>query len=253
MELSRFSKGALTLMILFALLATGLAAGSQVLQFKALAAGINQVAQSPPDTASAAMDKIGTILASGHSRQWSLYMPVLGAVLLALAVLFWGLLKGSARKLTVPAQPRPGPRPTARQGPPASVKGDPSVDQRLFLHLVSVLQREGRLLDFLFEDLNAYEDSQIGAAVRPIHDSCSRILKKTLAPRPILDTSEGAPVTVEAGFDPAAIKLTGNVTGEPPFRGTLRHAGWRAAKLELPTLSGTPTPQLIAPAEVELE
>ena len=36
-----------------------------------------------------------------------------------------------------------------------------------------------------------------------------------------------------AGFDPSAIRLTGNVAGEPPFRGNLLHHGWRVREIKL--------------------
>ena len=124
--------------------------------------------------------------------------------------------------------------------------------QRLFLHLLSVLQREGRLVDFFSEDLDLYEDAQIGGAVRAIHENCKKVVNKSLALEAVIDRSEGEEVRVEPGFDPDAIKLTGNVTGEPPFTGVLRHKGWRTRKLELPALSGVQDARIIAPAEVEI-
>lgn len=124
--------------------------------------------------------------------------------------------------------------------------------QRYYLHLLSVLQRDGRLVDFLEEDLAPYDDSQIGAAVRSIHENCQKTLKKYLAPKTVMDENEGEQVTVPANFDPGTIKLTGNVAGEPPFTGVLRHRGWRAAKIELPVLSGSTDTRIIAPAEVEI-
>ena len=35
---------------------------------------------------------------------------------------------------------------------------------------LAILQRDSRLIDFLQEDIAAYSDDQIGAAVREIHD-----------------------------------------------------------------------------------
>ena len=83
--------------------------------------------------------------------------------------------------------------------------------------------------------------------MRGIHESCQKALKKYLRLKTVLTSEEGAEVTVEPGFDPSAIKLVGNVTGEPPFRGILRHQGWRAEKVELPVLSGGQTPSIISP------
>ena len=125
--------------------------------------------------------------------------------------------------------------------------------QRLYLHLVTVLQKEGRLLDFFSEELSQYNDGQIGAAVRDIHQNCKKALEKHVAPQAILAQNEGDPITVAEDFDPNTIKLIGNVTGRPPFKGVVQHRGWRAGKLELPTFSGRQVPEVIAPAEVAVE
>ncbi|MCP4108821.1 MAG: DUF2760 domain-containing protein [Desulfobacteraceae bacterium] len=125
-------------------------------------------------------------------------------------------------------------------------------DRRMFLHLFSVLQREGRLLDFFSEDLEEYEDDQIGAAVRNIHENCKKTVNKYLASEPVVKENEDDEIDIRPGFDPAAIKLTGNVTGEPPFKGVVRHRGWKAKRLDLPTLSKSQDPNIIAPAEVEI-
>jgi hypothetical protein len=119
------------------------------------------------------------------------------------------------------------------------------------LRLLGVLQEEGRLVDFLEEDLTSYPDEQIGAAVRGIHEGCRKALRERVAIEPVLRGAEGETVTVDAGFDPAAIRLTGNVTGAPPFRGVLRHAGWRATRAAVPERRGH-DPHVLAPAEVEI-
>jgi hypothetical protein len=148
---------------------------------------------------------------------------------------------------------RPGaesvPAPKDRKESKAEIREN---ETRLYLHLVSVLQREGRLIDFLSENLEAYDDAQIGAAVRSIHESCRKVVQKYLSPQAVISESEGDSLTVEEGFDPATVKLTGNVTGSPPFRGIVRHRGWLAARVELPTLSGGGDTSLLAPAEVEV-
>lgn len=125
-------------------------------------------------------------------------------------------------------------------------------DRRMFLYLVSLLQREGRLIDFFSENLDLYEDAQIGAAVRNIHQNCKKVMDKNLSLRPVVDQNEGEEITVKPDFDPDAIKLTGNVTGNPPFKGILRHKGWQTQKLDLPTLSSGRDSRIIAPAEVEI-
>ena len=102
------------------------------------------------------------------------------------------------------------------------------------LWLLTLLQREGRLLDFLLEDIQADANEQIGAAVRR-HSSpnASKAIKEHLVLEPVLKQAEGDTVDVPVGFDPSAIRLTGNVTGQPPFKGTLRHHGWRVKEIKL--------------------
>lgn len=120
------------------------------------------------------------------------------------------------------------------------------------LRLLSLLQQEGRLIDFLKEDIDAYNDAQIGAAVRSIHAGCRKALSERIELERIFAAEDGSQVTVESGFDPAAVRLTGNVSGTPPFRGTLQHGGWRASKVALPQSPGETDPTIVAPAEVEI-
>jgi len=120
------------------------------------------------------------------------------------------------------------------------------------LHLLAVLQREGRLIDFCEEEVAGFSDAEVGAAARTVHAGCRKVLRGGLKLQPILPQPEGAQVQVPAGFDPAAIRLTGNVVGSPPFTGTLRHHGWRAVEVELPAPPASQLPGLLSPAEVEL-
>jgi hypothetical protein len=120
------------------------------------------------------------------------------------------------------------------------------------LRLLSLLQQEGRFVDFLKEDIDGYSDAQVGAAVRSIHAGCRKALSERIELERIFTAEDGTEVVVEAGFDPAAVRLTGNVSGTPPFRGTLQHAGWRAAKVSLPQSPGEVDATIIAPAEVEI-
>jgi hypothetical protein len=125
--------------------------------------------------------------------------------------------------------------------------------QRLFLHTLSVLQREGRLLDFFDQDLTQYSDEQIGAAVRSIQADCKQTVKKYIDPCPVVAGDEGDAITVEPGFDMNAITLVGNVAGEPPFEGLIRHRGWKAGKKEIPRLADILDSTVITPAEIEVK
>ena len=120
------------------------------------------------------------------------------------------------------------------------------------VQVLTLFQRDGRLVDFLTEDVSPYPDSQLGAAVRSIHASCRQVLDRYLKLEPVLSSEEDQPVTVPVGFDPAAIKLVGNVAGEPPLRGLLRHRGWRVTEINLPSLPQGSGRAIVAPAEVEI-
>jgi hypothetical protein len=122
------------------------------------------------------------------------------------------------------------------------------------VQLLALLQRDGRLVDFFSEDIAAYQDAQVGAAVRELHANCRKALKQYVTLEPIFAEEEDRPVTVEAGFDPASVKLVGKVTGRPPLRGLLRHRGWRVTEVNLPPLSPQgPGREVVAPAEVEIQ
>ena len=117
--------------------------------------------------------------------------------------------------------------------------------------LLALLQRDGRLVDFLMEDLAAYPDVQVGAAVRDVHAGCRECLTRYVTLEPVLDAEEGQPVTIEKGTDAGRIKVVGNVAGAPPLRGVLRHKGWEATRINLPPLT-TSGRTIVAPAEVEV-
>lgn len=120
------------------------------------------------------------------------------------------------------------------------------------VRLLALLQREGRLLDFLLEDIQTYADAQVGAAVKDIHRKCHAALKEHLVLEPVMTQSEGATVEVPAGFDPSAVRVTGNVSGNPPYRGTLQHHGWRVKELKLAEPPEGQDERILMPAEVEV-
>jgi len=120
------------------------------------------------------------------------------------------------------------------------------------LALLALLQREGRLVDFLRESLDGFSDADIGAAARDVHRGCRKVLDQHLSLEPVMPGEEEAKVAVPKGFDPAEIRLIGEAKGEPPLRGTLRHHGWRVVDAKLPALAEGVDRMVIAPAEVEL-
>ncbi|MCE9667845.1 DUF2760 domain-containing protein [Myxococcus stipitatus] len=155
------------------------------------------------------------------------------------------------------ALPSGAPAPAAPPGaePPKEVKPVELPPERAHasaLSLLGMLQREGRLVDFLQENVAAYSDAEVGAASRTVHEGCRKVLGQYLTLQPVVPQAEGDRLTVPAGFDAQRIRLTGNVTGQPPHAGTLRHHGWVATEVRFPTVSAAMDARVLAPAEVEL-
>jgi uncharacterized protein DUF2760 len=125
-----------------------------------------------------------------------------------------------------------------------------SVSANAALQLLSLLQREGRFVDFVQQELSAFSDADIGAAARVVHEGCRRALGSHARVVSVRSEAEGTSLTLERASED--VKLVGNVAGSAPFRGVLRHRGWRIEELRLPTLVGAHDPALVAPAELEL-
>jgi hypothetical protein len=144
-------------------------------------------------------------------------------------------------------------------GAPASPAGDtagspkpPPKPSGAPVRMLAVLQAESRLIDFLLEDIAAFPDAQVGQAVREIHRKAQAALKQHLVLEPVVAGSEGETVTVPRGFDPSAVRVLGNVTGEPPFTGQVQHPGWRAREIKLAPPPAGQDEFVIQPAEVQL-
>lgn len=120
------------------------------------------------------------------------------------------------------------------------------------MQLLSLMQQEARLVDFLQEDLTSFSDEEVGAAARVVHSGGKKVITEYFTLSPVRGEDEETRVSVQEGFDPQSIRLTGNVTGNAPFSGTLAHKGWKADKVTLPKLSENYNASIIAPAEVEL-
>ncbi|MFH1153571.1 MAG: DUF2760 domain-containing protein [Pseudomonadota bacterium] len=233
--------------ILLLCLDAGLYLGVERLLIVLAPGGVDPTAETVADTV--------FVMKGFLERFLALYLPLSAAGMAAVGLLLWLVVKMSVSSLF--AEQAVEKQDLKRDGDDRKDVAEQRMEQerkrRLFLHFLSILQREGRLLDFFAEDLAAYDDEQIGAAVRSIHEDCKKTVEKYLSPKPVIDREEGGDVEVPAGFDPDAIKLTGNVTGKPPFKGVLRHRGWKAGKKEIPKLSDVLDSGIISPAEVELQ
>lgn len=161
------------------------------------------------------------------------------------AILFTGQLPGDIAQafgFTQVKSPPPAPKPVPQAKPSDGA-----------LQILGLLQRDSRLIDFLMEDISAYTDDQVGAAVRTLHDQCRDSLNRYLRLAPVIDAVEGSFTKLDTN-DPASVKLLGNVpvSGKAPG-GVLRHKGWRAEQIDLPPTPPAKSVSVIAPAEVEIE
>jgi hypothetical protein len=120
------------------------------------------------------------------------------------------------------------------------------------LQLLGLLQREARFIDFIEEDVASYADTDVGAAARVVHEGCRKVLRDNFTISAVRAEAEGSRLTLPAGFDAAAIRVTGNVVGQPPFTGSITHRGWRVSEVRLPRLAAGHDLRIVAAAEVEL-
>jgi hypothetical protein len=181
-------------------------------------------------------------------------VPIAGlALALAILILVLAVIGGKSGaptptvQVTAPVPAAPAPVPIH---PPAPTSNRAEAE---IVALLGLLQEKGRLVDFLMDDVTPYEDAEVGAAARVIHQGCRQVLQEYFKISPVSEAQEGAEVTVPAGYFPDQYRLVGKLTGEPPFKGTLLHKGWKTESVKLPRIVVTERLPAIAPAEVELK
>ena len=173
--------------------------------------------------------------------------------LLAFIAFFRVLFGRPLPEQLVPKQLPPPPEPKPVEKPVEKPKASLAQGHRDgALALLALLQREGRFVDFVRDSVDGASDADIGAAAREVHRGCRKVLDQHLTFEPVMPGAEEEKVSVPKGFDPSEIRLIGEAKGEPPFRGTLRHHGWRVVDAKLPSLAEGVDRTVIAPAEVEL-
>jgi len=177
----------------------------------------------------------------------SAYTFPIAVLALALAIIVLALcFFGAPREA-----PAPAAAPVAAQPPPpAANQAEAEV-----VAFVSLLQEKGRLVDFLMEDVTPYDDKQVGAAARVVHQGCREVLNDSFKITPISQAEEGSRITVPAAYAADEYRLLGKISGDPPFTGTLLHKGWKTESVKLPRILRSDEKHLpsIAPAQVELK
>jgi hypothetical protein len=167
-------------------------------------------------------------------------------LLLALFVLILSFRAGA--KATPPSIGAPAPVP-ATLPPPVTATNQAETEIVAFFAL---LQDKGRLVDFLMEDLTAFDDARVGAAARVVHQGCGEVLKEYFKITSVSEAEEGSQVVVPAGYASDQYRMIGKLSGNPPFTGKLVHKGWKTEYVKLPRSTKTDRLPAIAPAEVEI-
>jgi hypothetical protein len=148
--------------------------------------------------------------------------------------------QSTAERVRLAINPPPPP-------PPAPVER-PKFD----LRILALLQRDGRLIDFLMESIDDYDDTQVGAAVRDIHAKCRKSLLDHFKIEPVT-TPEGTSATVHIGYDPELYRLVGQVAGSGPWKGQVNHPGWQVVESRIPDVPGAYAEvPVLNPVEVEV-
>lgn len=122
------------------------------------------------------------------------------------------------------------------------------------ISFLAALQEKGRLVDFLMDDVTSYDDAQVGAAARVVHEGCRAALGEVFTIAPVTESAEGTTISVPATHRADEYRLTGKLSGQAPFNGIVVHRGWKTTKIKLPKII-VPDGEVpcIAPAEIEVK
>lgn len=188
-----------------------------------------------------------------HSTSIQFNQGVLMRLISAFSYFFKILFQGEAKALAVPS---------SQSTASASENAEPArpefqISQSPAVQVLSLFQTNGRLIDFLQEDIHQYGDADIGAAVRDIHAGCRKVLDKHFDVQPVIAKNEGDKVELPAQFDPSRIELVGNLikdnATETGVKGQLVHKGWAAVNTHLPTVAAGQDETIIKAAQVEVK
>src|SRR5687767_15903640 len=88
------------------------------------------------------------------------------------------------------------PAPSAKEAPTTTVAPASSASPESgALQLLSLLQREGRFVDFVEQEVTAFGDADVGAAARVVHEGCRRALHAHARIASVRTEAEGAALT----------------------------------------------------------
>lgn len=125
------------------------------------------------------------------------------------------------------------------------------------VQFVARLQEKGRLLDFIMDDIAAYDNESVGAAARIVHQGCCEVLQDSFTIETVFPGEEMESITLADNYDSHSYRLIGKVPEAAPFVGQVLHRGWKTTRVNLPQVVNTAehievARSIIAPADVEI-
>jgi hypothetical protein len=147
---------------------------------------------------------------------------------------------------TTPVVPIPVSAPRS-EAKPALAPKTPTRSEALTL--LTVLQRDSRLLDLVCESLDGYSDEQIGGAARNVLTDAGKALQRMFGLQSLASQGEGERIDVPENASPMRYRITGHASARS---GRVAHPGWIATKVDLPQWTGQRDDAMVlAPVEVE--
>lgn len=166
----------------------------------------------------------------------------------------------SAAAKTQPAAPviaKPEPESVAAPAAARSVTPEQGND-RAVIDFLARLQEKGRLIDFIMDDITAYDNESVGAAARIVHQGCHEVLKECFTIEAVFDGEEMETVQLGDHYDSHKYRLIGKVPDSAPYEGQVLHRGWKTSRINLPRKiqpASAPQPStdtILAPVEIEI-
>ena len=199
---------------------------------------------------------ISTLLYSPIPEQFLAPMQIAAlatpTLLLILQILTLGKNKQATETETEITEPEKVEQPAAATAITTEQSCDAAVVQ-----FVARLQEKGRLLDFIMDDIAAYDNESVGAAARIVHQGCCEVMQDSFTIETVFTGEEMESITLADNYDSHSYRLIGKVPEAAPFVGQVLHRGWKTTRVNLPQVVNTEehievARTIMAPADVEI-
>jgi hypothetical protein len=181
----------------------------------------------------------------------------MAALTLPLLQLILTLLKIGQQKSASQAEPVEATQEEEAPAPAAAITHDSGADcDAAVVQLMARLQEKGRLIDFVMDDISAYDNESVGAAARIVHQGCCEVVDDYFTITPVHGGEEMEQISLAQNYDSTRYRLIGRVPDQPPYNGQVLHRGWKTTTVKRPHMADVAEvpslKEIIAPAEVEI-